>query len=207
MHFIHSAVCTLRAKAYRYRYRQGKANCWHLCKNHQLSFCRHIFSLYIFLYEVEKYDIDRIISAYFLKIYSQVRYIDKIHFQTTMTITSVGVFTECESEQKQLFELRQYYNERGAGIDRTGSWFCIIKLNGKNQGPKEIFPSLKELLLVSKTILTKMTSEKEVELLLNSLFSLFISFKEEQLAELVQLYCQLLTSEIFRGYGWNSLVH
>ena len=60
----------------------------------------------------------------------------------------------------------------------------------------------------SKNILAKITNEKEMELFLNSLFSLFISFREDQLTELVQSFCQLLTDEnYFRGHGWNSNVN
>lgn len=104
-------------------------------------------------------------------------------------MTAVAVFSHEESEE-QLSELRSFYMEHGINIDK--------------QGPTDLFENLKELLNTGKSMLTSLSSEKDLELILNSMFSLFITFKDKQLVELVHLLCELITDKNICGQGWNS---
>uniref|UniRef100_A0A915CNF9 PCI domain-containing protein n=1 Tax=Ditylenchus dipsaci TaxID=166011 RepID=A0A915CNF9_9BILA len=104
------------------------------------------------------------------------------------TAHTIGVLAE-QTEQFQVDQLRQFYVNKGISIEKTGS--------------DDIYESVMELLNASDFIAT-IPSEKDVELLLNALFSLIITFQGEQVLQLVQKFCQLVTNKNYQGQGWQS---
>ncbi|KAL3069694.1 hypothetical protein niasHS_015928 [Heterodera schachtii] len=115
-----------------------------------------------------------------------------------MASTAIGVFSNIPSEKEQVDELRDFYKERGISVAKDSS--------------TSVFDQLVALIDATTALVSggQLSTEKEVELVLNSLFSLMISYKDEQALLLVQRFCALLNGvsadkqRIFKGHGWNS---
>ncbi|KAL3083913.1 hypothetical protein niasHT_036484 [Heterodera trifolii] len=115
-----------------------------------------------------------------------------------MASTAIGVFSNIPSEKEQVDELRDFYKERGISVAKDSS--------------TAVFDQLVALIDATTALVSggQLSTEKEVELVLNSLFSLMISYKDEQALLLVQRFCALLNGvsadkqRIFKGHGWNS---
>ncbi|KAI1725095.1 PCI domain-containing protein [Ditylenchus destructor] len=101
---------------------------------------------------------------------------------------TIGVLAE-RQEQYHLEQLRNYYVEKGVNIQKTG--------------PEDIFANVSELLDHSNFILG-LPNEKDVEMLLNSLFYQISAFSGEQARVLVEKFCHFVTDEKFQGQGWQS---
>lgn len=79
------------------------------------------------------------------------------------------------------------------------------KLNASALGPQELFENTVQLIEASG-FLGSLHVEKEVEMVLNALFSLIITFPDAQAAVLTDKLYTLLTSGSFQGQGWQSTV-
>ncbi|KAH7729366.1 COP9/Signalosome and eIF3 complex-shared subunit 1 [Aphelenchoides avenae] len=106
-----------------------------------------------------------------------------------MASAKVLVFATAD-EKTQVSQLRKYYSDKGVKIP--------------TEGPQELFENTVQLIEASG-FLGSLNVEKEVEMVLNALFSLIITFPDAQAAVLTDKLYTLLTSGSFQGHGWQSM--
>ncbi|VBB29408.1 unnamed protein product [Acanthocheilonema viteae] len=98
----------------------------------------------------------------------------------------VFAFTD---DRIQLQQLRAYMREHGSSMNE--------------EGPADFSENLEEL-VKSVAVLGNLESEKEVEMILNSISSLIVVLTPEAAEKIISEFCQQLSSENFKGTGWNS---
>ncbi|EJD74978.1 hypothetical protein LOAG_17795 [Loa loa] len=98
----------------------------------------------------------------------------------------VFAFTD---DRIQLQQLRAYMREHGSPIDE--------------EGPADFNENLEEL-VKAVPVLGNLENEKEVEMILNSISSLIVVLTPEAAEKIIIEFCQQLSSENFKGTGWNS---
>ncbi|VDK67864.1 unnamed protein product [Litomosoides sigmodontis] len=98
----------------------------------------------------------------------------------------VFAFTD---DRIQLQQLREYMRKHGSPMNE--------------KGPADFSENLEEL-VKSVAVLGSLESEKEVEMILNSISSLIVVLTPEAAEKIINEFCQQLSSENFKGTGWNS---
>ncbi|OZC11580.1 PCI domain protein [Onchocerca flexuosa] len=98
----------------------------------------------------------------------------------------VFAFTD---DRIQLQQLRAYMREHGSSINE--------------EGPADFSENLEEL-VKTVAVLGSLESEKEVEMILNSISSLIVVLTPEAAEKIINEFCKQLSSESFKGTGWNS---
>lgn len=104
------------------------------------------------------------------------------------TSKAVGVFAYSD-EKTQVEQIREFLNEKGASLPAC------------NQD--KLFENVLAIIKASE-VLGQLTNEKDVENVLNSLFSLIITFEAGLAQKLVEAFAQVLSSDKFHGQGWQS---
>ncbi|VDO20909.1 unnamed protein product [Brugia timori] len=98
----------------------------------------------------------------------------------------VFAFTD---DRIQLQQLRAYMREHGSSISEEGS--------------ADFSENLEEL-VKAVHVLGALESDKEVEMILNSISSLIVVLTPEAAEKIIIEFCHQLTPENFKGTGWNS---
>jgi len=97
------------------------------------------------------------------------------------TSKAVGVFAYSD-EKTQVEQIREFLNEKGASLPAF------------NQD--KLFENVLAIIKASE-VLGQLTNEKDVENVLNSLFSLIITFEAGLAQKLVEAFAQVLSSDKF----------
>ncbi|VDN07582.1 unnamed protein product [Thelazia callipaeda] len=98
----------------------------------------------------------------------------------------VFAFTD---DRVQLQQLRAYMRDRGSSIAEDGS--------------ADFNENLAELVREVK-LLGNLESDKEVEMILNSISSLIVVLTPEAAEKIIKEFCAQLSNEVFKGTGWSS---
>lgn len=101
---------------------------------------------------------------------------------------ALPVFAYVE-ETQQLEELRSYINKLGGKLDA--------------KGPTDVADNLLDV-INSISIVGNVNTSSEVDAILSSVSSLFVVIPEARAQQVVTSFCNQLTSDKFKGTGWQS---
>ena len=104
-------------------------------------------------------------------------------------VTSNGFFA-LKDEDTSLAELRDFFESKQCQLPAIEA---------------DLYSNVVQLLRAAVKI-APLLAEKDLELVMNALLNLSVTFTRDQTDEFVRLLCESSASEAFKGSGWHSRV-